>query len=383
VRRSEVRNRSLNVTWIGEQVRNKTDILDDIVYQCARERFYRELEQEAPHCLKLVPEKLVPDEIADPTDDRTSASPSTTSLTQPQRQQQQQPRNVDTTEKPPEITSTATTNTTKPLPPFPWQWIHPMKTASSFANALYMLGCPEEFNSNWTGVELEEHSVRGGFGIVGASQDCRKRFTNGAVYDFFELGYTTPLRKKWWLGEHAYRDPSINDGQIFITVREPIDRIISHLYFQPRWQVQNVKTEEEMVKRLVKNNALDTSFFGQHMTALLSAPTPERPIPTAKTLEEKRALADNACKVVNRAAWVGLSDDYDRSICLLHAKYGFPRHPGETKNVRRSEVRNRSLNVTWIGEQVRNKTDILDDIVYQCARERFYRELEQEAPHCL
>ena len=37
--------------------------------------------------------------------------------------------------------------TERPLPPFPWQWIHVTKTGSSFGNVLFALSCPEEIVS--------------------------------------------------------------------------------------------------------------------------------------------------------------------------------------------------------------------------------------------
>ena len=97
------------------------------------------------------------------------------------------------------------------LPPFPWQWIHPMKTGTSFGNMLYMLSCPEEFRANWTEQDIARHSVTKDNGIPEATSACRERWRHGTTFNYM-VNMARPPRPQWWLGEHAWRNPTLTDA---------------------------------------------------------------------------------------------------------------------------------------------------------------------------
>ena len=248
--------------------------------------------------------------------------------------------------------STLLAQNTSALPPFPWQWIHPPKTATSFGHPLFMLGCPEDFRKNWTPEELEMHSIHPKLGLRGASPGCRSRWINGDTAEY---------RPAWWLGEHASRSPTLSDNQLFITVREPIDRSISHYYYlKPRGKA----SESEIVDFIIQNRLTELMtgfFFPPHTQGL-------------------RNRTDEACQVIQNAAWVGLTRKYTQSVCLLHARFDFPRHPAESVNMRPGSWP--SINKTQVEVLVRQRTEVLDDVVYQCALERFESDLELYAPQC-
>jgi hypothetical protein len=269
-------------------------------------------------------------------------------------------------------TSTSATPLSSPLASYPWQWIHPIKTGTSFANVLYMLGCPEDYRANWTQSELDHHTTHPELGIRRASLECKQRWKDGKGYDW---GKTRPLRPIWWLGDHAYRNPSLADEQIFMTLRDPVDRMISQLFYKRQ---TNAKTDSEMAQAILQNKRFNSTHFAHHMTTFLFPPAEQQH--HSGSLE---SLTKKACQVVQNMAWVGFVDDFERSVCLLHSRFHFPHHPVEMMNNRPTAGRNKQINVTAVGILVRNQSTILDDGVYNCARERFHRELEQWAPHCI
>jgi hypothetical protein len=277
-------------------------------------------------------------------------------------------------------TSTSATPLSSPLVSYPWQWIHPTKTGTSFANVLYMLGCPEDYSANWTESELDYHTTHPKLGIRNASLECKQRWKHGKGYDEtqgkgYDWGKTRPLRPRWWLGEHAYRNPSLPDEQLFMTLRDPVDRMISQLFFKRQ---TNAKTDSEIAQAILQNKRFNSTHFAHHMTSFL--------FPLAKQQHHSgslESLTKKACQVVQNMAWVGFVDDFERSVCLLHSRFHFPHHPVEMMNNRPTAGRNKQINVTAVGILVRKQSTILDDGVYNCARERFHRELEQWAPHCI
>jgi hypothetical protein len=85
--------------------------------------------------------------------------------------------------------------------------------------------------------------------------------------------------------------------------------------------------------------------------------------------------------LARNVAWVGFQDSFEESICLLHKRFGpFPVHPLELVNMRKG-ARNNTEITDRIGVAVREvlaKTDhlMVDDLLVQCARERFEREVK-------
>lgn len=261
-------------------------------------------------------------------------------------------------------------STTRP-PPYPWQWIHPTKTGTSFANALYLLGCPEERPEDWTQGELPSKSVVAHKGIESPVPACRQRWTHGAVY-----GPRPRTREHWWIGEHAHRDPGLGHGRIFVSLREPVSRIVSLVDFNrktgtSRQSGEGPRTDAEMADAIL--DSPNFSEMSSHMTSLLFP----------KGTRDLHLLLGEACDIIRNVTWVGFVDDYDRSVCLLHARYDFAVHPAEMTNMRPSASRDHTINMTRVGEIVRDRAPVLDDALYECARARFLEELERWAPSCL
>jgi len=268
----------------------------------------------------------------------------------------------------------------------PLQFIHPQKTGSSFVNALFLLGCPEEFNStNWTNPnELRMHSARPGYGLQGGSPECGQRWTHGDP-----LG--THIRNKWFIGEHAFRNTSLGYDQIFMAVREPVDRLLSWLFFygksRRKYFSKSVITDEFIAQYILdKKESLEGQL--SRMTSMLF---PTSVWPTAEDLKERpnatMALLQNltaeSCNMMNRFAWVGLTKKFNQSLCVLHALFDFPHHPLEAVNMRpNTQMGKKRLNGTHVGELLRERMTILDDKIYKCAEQRLLKDVERYAPHC-
>ena len=142
---------------------------------------------------------------------------------------------------------------------------------------------------------------------------------------------------------------------------------MSHLSHFRKDLLQNVKTDSELAQTIISHPDL-----GELMTRFL--------FPRGM----QQLNGNRTCEMIQHVAWVGFVDDYKRSICLLHARFDFPHHPRELSNMRPTKRRSsRSFNVTAVGILVRNQTTILDDALYECARERFLWVLRQWAPTCL
>jgi len=279
-------------------------------------------------------------------------------------------------------------------PPYPWQFIHPEKTGTSFVNTMYMLGCPEDYRANWTKAEVYRHAVHAQNGIAEASSECKQRWVHGGRHGAgHDWDKTRPVRPEWWLGEHAYRNKALADEQLFMVFREPVDRIISQLLFQKRNLAKRLVTlpDSEIAEYLInriKRQMYDSvkPDLGQHMTSFFFQPAGPGKIKWHNDSGALQSMTERACQVVQNMAWVGLTGAFNQSNCLLHARVDFPRHPFELINMRPTKQKlqkDYTMNITLIGILIRNKITITDDVIYDCAQQRFLRDLKQWAPHCL
>lgn len=282
-----------------------------------------------------------------------------------------------------------------PLPPFPWQWIHPRKTGTSFGNALYMLACPEAHDVTWqTNPKLlARHSMHPQWGLVGANRTtCRSKWTHGYQYTKLDRGNQRhlPIRRIWWMGEHARRNTTLSTPQLFVTVREPVARIVSHLMHMGSLQRYRKRRDNHAVppnETLVARHVLKAVKEHSRMTSHLFPPERAASLDTAE-----------ACHILQDVTWVGVLERFQQSICLLHARFDFPHHPAELVNMRPQATNDggrgkkkialtnttttASLNISEVGRLVRLQTTLLDDELYQCAMERFNADLQRYAPHC-
>lgn len=88
-----------------------------------------------------------------------------------------------------------------------------------------------------------------------------------------------------------------------------------------------------------------------------------------------------ACDNLDQVAWVGITEHLNESICILHSKYKFGHHPMEKAHVRPAAHDAKRFNLTLLGELIRMRQSLTDDAIYNCARQRFERELLLY-PHC-
>ena len=280
-----------------------------------------------------------------------------------------------------------TGNATKtPLPPYPWHWIHTPKTGTSFANVLFALSCPEEIVSLNVSDErkVDSKSVSGRYGIQSASIECKSHWTDGKRTEMKEH------RPQWWLGEHASLKPGLPLNQVFITIREPLRRLVSDINhkqetFQKRFVTNDMKATAHGYYKEATSRRY-TVRLDAKMTHCMTAENKSTPLLNngsdhVWTFDQN--ISKLACDVVQQAAWVGITDRFDESICLLHAMYDFPHHPRELLNMRPGMQLSENLNLTEFGKYYRSFTDVPDDGVWKCGLERFERDLRTRAPHCI
>lgn len=300
------------------------------------------------------------------------------------------PNHIGTTTTLPIANAAGTTNTgnvtAKPLPPFPWQWIHIPKTGTSFGNALFTLSCPEEILSlNASDAEeVRSKSMSVADGIQSGSPECRSRWTNGAPRP------GRRIRRQWWMGEHTFLKPGLPYNQVFVAIREPIQRLVSQIHYGSKRFYRGHVTEDmnQTAYHYYKEAISPENSYrlDAMMTDFLTVRGKSDPVwnqTTASVWKLDQNKSDMACKVLQQAAWVGITDRFNEAICLLHAMYDFPHHPKELMNMRPGKVSIETMNMTEFGQYYRSFTEVQDDAIWKCAVERFERDLQAFAPHCI
>ena len=221
-------------------------------------------------------------------------------------------------------------------------------------------------------------------GIQSSSKECRSRWTHG------ELAQAETLRPQWWMGEHAYVKRGLPYNQVFLSIREPLQRLVSDIHHMKREFYSDYATEDmNETAYIYYKEALSPRYvvrLDAKMTNYLTAHNKSDPVwyNTSHNVGKfDQNMSKLACDVVQQAAWVGITDRFDESICLLHAMYDFPHHPRELLNMRPGKTSSGAMNMTEFGQYYRSFTDVPDDGVWKCALERVERDLRTRAPHCI
>jgi hypothetical protein len=222
-----------------------------------------------------------------------------------------------------------------------------------------MMACPEDYSPNWINDTqlLNYHSAISGIGIRGASQTCKDRFTNGRPTH----GGWRHVRPEWWMGDLAYRIRGLNINQIFVSLRDPVDRYLSYLcYFRRTWCEPNTSVPlEELAGNLIANDDFFTQSYlrsamllGHQSLATIGKAWGNSSSNKGVLLELQKQL----CETARNVAWVGFQDSFEESICLLHKRFGpFPLHPLELVNMREGACNNTEI-TDRIGVAVRGSS---------------------------
>mmetsp|Transcript_45210 Transcript_45210/g.104807 ORF Transcript_45210/g.104807 Transcript_45210/m.104807 type:complete len:340 (+) Transcript_45210:53-1072(+) len=239
----------------------------------------------------------------------------------------------------------------------PIDWLHVPKTGSTFLNALvqHPLLCPEATSSMIITPE-EDQALRTFRHENSVREVCRGSFARGNGLGF-HYGIGSAYSKK--------------KGHLMMFARDPKGRIISAFNFhQHSWplskQAKGIKAyanlmKGQFLKMLVRDYSRQMSGFATKRFFVQE--------PTAWEIREARK------RVKEGFAFVGITEEWELSMCLFHKKFGGPCikseflvcHPAfSDPNDRQDQER-----------ALRNWKDDFDGPLYEYARKLFHEELKR------
>ena len=257
----------------------------------------------------------------------------------------------------------------------PFQWIHPTKTGSSFGNELFALTCPEQAANIALAKQngdLDRFSVVRLHGIQGISKECRKRWH----MQKFDALYQSKTRDQWIIGEHYGWSSKVSPNSTFITLRSPLNRLRSFMEWRkiPCTKKDLEKVRKTMSMRIKVRNEKHVRFLWRSYVDQLA---------NAKlSLDQKKSLS---CERITLSAWIGLTDYFAASICLLMQTYPHTPHPLNISNMRKTEKNtdNKNMCSPNILREMRFPEIESDQDVYNCAVRTFAERMLKFGPHCV
>jgi len=174
------------------------------------------------------------------------------------------------------------------------------------------------------------------------------------------------------MAKHTYRNTSLPLQSIFLSIRDPVSRMISQFVMERDLNV--VVGSQEAFDIMRRSPKFDR--FSMYQTLLILPETKKN----VSLLSDPTELKRIACETISKVAWVGLTGQFDCSVCLLHSMYEFSPHPKEHFNMRPAKLV--GFNESEIGELIRKNATLLDDFIFDCAKARFERDVLSLAPHC-
>jgi len=248
----------------------------------------------------------------------------------------------------------------------PFQWIHPQKTGSTFANALFALTCPEQVQGLTRTDSLNNFSIpnaQPNVGIRGISKTCRSKWH----MEKFEKVIGRKTRPQWIIGEHYTWSKKVQPSSTFVTLRSPMRRIMSLVEW--RFGLCTPKTLKMMMLRRRKGP------WNSYMDYLTGG---------GKNSEEIRISL--AHQRLSQVAWIGLTEYFDASLCLLHSMYPHTPHPLEKVNMRKTVYKSKNGTKDWCSPRVLERkygfSHRYDTEIYIYAVEVFSQMIIKYGPAC-
>ena len=254
------------------------------------------------------------------------------------------------------------------------RWLHPPKTGTSFVNTMVRWGCPNipdntfvvpvadtptDLGSDFNGTISWDWLFSKESGREWLKENCNRRLVT--------LDPNT-LMPHYSLWAHraliAWEIP--NTVVIF---RLPLQRTYSN-YLHLAHHFNESKTPRRSLLQFAKL----PKYMSQQAKLVLGRTYDDTNIVSA--LDANRA----ADIVAHGFKFVGLTEEYELSIRLFHAKFGGVPHDAEFENTRPGikryrDTTARSRTFRYNESDFRGWTDTSDDIVYQAARKRFWRDV--------
>lgn len=220
-------------------------------------------------------------------------------------------------------------------------WFHIPKTGTSFANILITWGCPR--------VPDDAHLE----GLKRPMMDFYDAHAKECDTDFFRCGGHHPL------GDNC-ADIDKHGGNFVSMFRQPEQRIISGFY--------DNKHDGSNKKARIEEYAQEVAGCGVKM--LLGR----------KCWDEKKLNADDADQAIkileSQFAFVGLTEEWDLSVCLFHKMHGGKCHSREFTNLRPGEKHN--IMHGYDAQHILGGfTDEMDGKLYARAKQLFWSNIDK------
>ena len=223
-----------------------------------------------------------------------------------------------------------------------------------------------------TSANLRTYSVIAKRGIQAISSKCRaKWFMNP-----FDRVIGKRTRAKWIIGEHYTWSTEVQASSTFITLRSPINAIRSSIEWSyGSCTLHNLKRLKGRIKK-AKSKKIDISYVD-----FLSGST-------KLSLQGKKSLVLERLQL---SAWIGLTDYFNASICVLQNLYPHLSHPAAHSNMRKTILKTPSFSkkkesaYACSPENLQNVfgPSLKDDIdVYVHAVGMFTETILKRAPEC-
>lgn len=160
--------------------------------------------------------------------------------------------------------------------------------------------------------------------------------------------------------------------------RNPEQRLISaYLYGQHEWPAGRAKASNAREFAQVVNGCVTKMFTRGHT---FTQPAWQAPVhvpyePCYDPALPTDAEVSNAKGMVQKMAFIGLTEEWDLSICLFHAMYGGDCAKSEFKNTRAgTKDSSQGYNVN---EYLSGWTDKYDGPVYKAAEGKFWKHVDE------
>eukprot|EP00961_Rhodomonas_salina_P278959 3768587-Rhodomonas_salina.1 len=236
-----------------------------------------------------------------------------------------------------------------------FQWIRPTQTGASFANALLAVTCPD-MSGHWPSFDVEF-----GFPLSELSPSCKHAWTQHGLgkADRRTIGGHHP-----WLS-------AVKAESTFVTMREPLQRLESALKVQNAWPTIFCTASPAQVAQNILNHSTWQEFFTKQSYARMLGGSAGRC---------KQQVA--ACDKLRKVAWVGLTDQFASSLCLLQALFPHRAHQQETVNM---EMTRETGSKCDRRHRLKSQLPRLrsEFSVWRCGVARFVADLVNRAPHCI
>lgn len=253
------------------------------------------------------------------------------------------------------------------------RWLHIPKTGTSFVNTLLRWGCRK----------------RSDLFVVPRLE--RPRHMPLVMLETFSWDWLFHNESgRAWLRKHC--------GKRLVTKHPVSGELHYALYMHralKRWEVDKAVAMFRLPLQRMYSNYLhlnlhynETREFQRSLHEFLQKPkfwSQQTKLLLGRNYRDERALTESdgkrAALLVERLKFVGLTEEFELSCRLFHARFGGVPHRAQFENVRPGIFRyrtkaERSSSFRYDESQFNEWTDPADDIVYEAARARFWNEVE-------